>query len=93
MKIIKLLIVIVSLLTLSCAKEDESKVVSNQPHGVALPDFSKSATDTRLGIGRCYNVSNQWTAAQWTFKGDFNGDKLWDVISINGTQAYVKLSH
>lgn len=88
----KFLFLLVGMLAVfSCSNQIENTKLES-PRGVSLPENVKGGNNNRLGIGIYYNVSNQWAAAQWTFKGDFNGDGLWDIASLNGTQAYVKLS-
>ena len=89
------------LLVLSFACEDKiekplvsAKSANDQPLAAPMKGGNTKGGNTagRLGVAKFYAVSNQWGGAQWSWKGDFNGDKKWDVISVTGTTAYLKLS-
>jgi len=85
------------MLTSACSRDAVETDSSQQGHPVAvtLPGGTKDNDPAaRLNIGKSYGVNGDWARPEWTFKGDFNGDRLWDIISLNGTarKAYTKLS-
>lgn len=66
------------------------------PHGGTL--FIKTTDPDSFNSGLCfrsvaaYTVTNAWGGANYTWVGDFNGDRKDDIASASGSSVYMKLS-
>ncbi len=89
-------LLVLAMVLVSCGEKStvEKHGVKLSEEFVKLPEPSNQIPSGRLGVGRFYNVSNQWTPGAWMRQGDFNGDGKQDIIALNNynTEAYVKLS-
>ena len=66
------------------------------PHGGTL--FIKTSDPDQFISGPCFKnlpgfpVTNLWGGANYTWVGDFNGDRKDDIASASGSAVYMKLS-
>lgn len=94
----RIILFIISAALYSCS-EDESlptEPSSDDKFGEirALPEVDvKNSASGRLGVGKYYTVSNNWSASDWTKTGDFDGDGDDDIGSIYFNQVLMKLSN
>lgn len=100
MKAQNLLPFLLSTLFFACNNTEQPLISTKMANHQSLPapkavNTVKGGNTSRIGVAKYYTVTNQWLGAQLSWKGDFNGDGRWDIISVGGngsTLAYLKLS-